>query len=169
MGLDIGFFASNALHPCFIHTSVRSLLSDAICAVIGRKEIMDAAQGSWISSTFWTERIGPTAALAAMKKLYFKLEVAITGDWDSLTRLDDTKAPIKVTIDKKGVLKLSGKFGGNAISGSTTLLPETDGSLTGYLPISVKPKSGCVEYYLFRFTYKDGVPRLDVKVDGPCG
>ena len=109
------------------------------------------------------------AALAAMKTLYFKLEVAITGDWDSLTRLDDTKAPIKVTIDKKGVLKLSGKFGGNAISGSTTLLPETDGSLTGYLPISVKPKSGCVEYYLFRFTYKDGVPRLDVKVDGPCG
>ena len=109
------------------------------------------------------------AALAAMKTLYFKLEVAITGDWDSLTRLDDTKAPIKVTIDKKGVLKLSGKFGGNAISGSTTLLPETDGSLTGYLPISVKPKSGCVEYYLFRFTYKDGVPRLDVKVDSPCG
>ena len=109
------------------------------------------------------------AALAAMKTLYFKLEVAITGDWDSLTRLDDTKAPIKVTIDKKGVLKLSGKFGGNAISGSTTLLPETDGSLTGYLPISVKTKSGCVEYYLFRFTYKDGVPRLDVKVDVPCG
>lgn len=39
----------------------------AISAVIGRKDIMDAAQGSWISSTFWTERIGPTAALAALK------------------------------------------------------------------------------------------------------
>ena len=38
----------------------------AICAVLGRKEIMEAAQGSWISSTFWTERIGPTAALASM-------------------------------------------------------------------------------------------------------
>ena len=41
----------------------------AICAVVGRKDIMDAAQGSWISSTFWTERIGPTAALAAMAEM----------------------------------------------------------------------------------------------------
>lgn len=38
-----------------------------ICAVVGRKDIMESAQGSWISSTFWTERIGPTAALAALK------------------------------------------------------------------------------------------------------
>ena len=37
-----------------------------IAAVLGKKEIMDAAQGSWISSTFWTDRIGPTAALAAL-------------------------------------------------------------------------------------------------------
>ena len=38
----------------------------ALSAVVGRKDIMEAAQGSWISSTFWTERIGPTAALAAL-------------------------------------------------------------------------------------------------------
>lgn len=37
-----------------------------IAAVLGKKEIMDAAQGSWISSTFWTDRIGPTAALASL-------------------------------------------------------------------------------------------------------
>ena len=35
----------------------------AITAVIGRSEIMQAAQSTFISSTFWTERIGPTAAL----------------------------------------------------------------------------------------------------------
>ena len=35
----------------------------AITATIGRREIMEAAQPSFISSTFWTERIGPTAAL----------------------------------------------------------------------------------------------------------
>ena len=38
----------------------------AITAVIGRAEVMQAAQKSFISSTFWTERIGPTAGLAAL-------------------------------------------------------------------------------------------------------
>lgn len=39
----------------------------AITAVIGRREIMEAAQKTFISSSFWTERIGPTAALATLK------------------------------------------------------------------------------------------------------
>lgn len=38
----------------------------AITAVIGRAGVMQAAQSTFISSTFWTERIGPTAALAAL-------------------------------------------------------------------------------------------------------
>lgn len=39
----------------------------AITAVIGKREIMEAAQTSFISSTFWTERIGPTAALKTLE------------------------------------------------------------------------------------------------------
>ncbi len=39
-----------------------------IAAVIGRGEVMDSAQKSFISSTMWTERVGPTAALATLKK-----------------------------------------------------------------------------------------------------
>jgi glutamate-1-semialdehyde 2,1-aminomutase len=39
----------------------------AITAAIGRREIMEAAQSTFISSTFWTERIGPTAALKTME------------------------------------------------------------------------------------------------------
>ncbi len=39
----------------------------AITAAIGRKEIMQAAQTSFISSTFWTERIGPTAGLKTLE------------------------------------------------------------------------------------------------------
>jgi glutamate-1-semialdehyde 2,1-aminomutase len=39
----------------------------AITATIGRREIMEAAQTSFISSTFWTERIGPTAALRTLE------------------------------------------------------------------------------------------------------
>jgi glutamate-1-semialdehyde 2,1-aminomutase len=39
----------------------------ALTAVVGSREIMEAAQKTFISSTFWTERIGPTAALATLK------------------------------------------------------------------------------------------------------
>jgi glutamate-1-semialdehyde 2,1-aminomutase len=38
-----------------------------ITATIGRREIMEAAQSTFISSTFWTERIGPTAGLKTLK------------------------------------------------------------------------------------------------------
>ena len=38
-----------------------------ITATIGKRAVMEAAQSTFISSTFWTERIGPTAALATLK------------------------------------------------------------------------------------------------------
>ena len=38
----------------------------AITATIGRREVMEAGQSTFISSTFWTERIGPTAALKTL-------------------------------------------------------------------------------------------------------
>jgi glutamate-1-semialdehyde 2,1-aminomutase len=37
-----------------------------ITAVIGKRAVMETAQSTFISSTFWTERIGPTAALASL-------------------------------------------------------------------------------------------------------
>jgi glutamate-1-semialdehyde 2,1-aminomutase len=39
-----------------------------IGAVIGTADVMEAAQTTFISSTLWTERIGPTAALATLRK-----------------------------------------------------------------------------------------------------
>ncbi|NQU61766.1 MAG: aminotransferase class III-fold pyridoxal phosphate-dependent enzyme [Rhodospirillales bacterium] len=36
-------------------------------AVIGTRDVMQAAQDSFISSSYWTERIGPTAALATIR------------------------------------------------------------------------------------------------------
>ena len=39
----------------------------AITSVIGKENIMDVAQATFISSTFWTERIGPVAALETLK------------------------------------------------------------------------------------------------------
>ncbi|MBU1022828.1 aminotransferase class III-fold pyridoxal phosphate-dependent enzyme [bacterium] len=40
-----------------------------ISAIIGRRAVMEHAQDTFISSTFWTERIGFTGALAAIKKM----------------------------------------------------------------------------------------------------
>ena len=39
-----------------------------VAAIIGRASVMESAQKSFISSTMWTERIGPVAALATIKK-----------------------------------------------------------------------------------------------------
>ena len=39
----------------------------AINAIIGKRPIMEATNKSFISSTFWTERIGPTAAIETLK------------------------------------------------------------------------------------------------------
>lgn len=39
----------------------------AITATIGRRAVMEAAQSTFISSTFWTERIGPSAALKTLE------------------------------------------------------------------------------------------------------
>ncbi len=39
-----------------------------MAAIIGKADIMQAAQLSFISSTYWTERIGPAAALATIRK-----------------------------------------------------------------------------------------------------
>jgi|TARA_B100001964_G_C14241996_1_gene605481 glutamate-1-semialdehyde 2,1-aminomutase len=53
----------------------------AITAVIGRREIMEAAQSTFISSTFWTERIGPTAALKTLEIMERE------KSWESITSI----------------------------------------------------------------------------------
>jgi len=39
-----------------------------MAAIIGRRDVMESAQRSFISSTYWTERIGPAAAIATIRK-----------------------------------------------------------------------------------------------------
>ena len=134
----------------------------------GYEELADGhffAKQNCYGKKYWTD--DRAAELAAMKAMYFG-DVKLSAGWVSLTRTDNTKAPIKVTVDKKGVMKLSGKVEDISVSGTTTLLPETDGSLTGWLPISVKTKDGCFYYHLFHFTYKDNIPSLELKVYYPC-
>ncbi|MBK7354701.1 aminotransferase class III-fold pyridoxal phosphate-dependent enzyme [Propionivibrio sp.] len=52
-----------------------------ITAIIGRRDVMDAAQTTFISSTFWTERIGPTAALKTLEVM------ERVKSWDTITRV----------------------------------------------------------------------------------
>lgn len=40
-----------------------------ISAIIGKREVMDVAQDTFISSTMWTERLGYAASLATIKKM----------------------------------------------------------------------------------------------------
>jgi glutamate-1-semialdehyde 2,1-aminomutase len=69
----------------------------AITAAIGRREVMEAAQRSFISSTFWTERIGPTAALKTLEvmervKSWDQITATgkdITARWQALARKND--------------------------------------------------------------------------------
>lgn len=44
-------------------------------AIIGRAKVMEAAQSTFISSTYWTDRIGPAAAIATIRK-HRRLNVA---------------------------------------------------------------------------------------------
>lgn len=84
----------------------------ALSAVVGRKDIMEAAQGSWISSTFWTERIGPTAALAALA------EMERTKSWEKITAIGlDNKKRWQALADKYG-LKIN-QWGIPALAGYT--------------------------------------------------
>lgn len=53
----------------------------AITASIGKREIMEAAQTTFISSTFWTERIGPTAALKTLEVM------ERVKSWDTITQI----------------------------------------------------------------------------------
>lgn len=51
----------------------------AITAILGRKEVMEAAQSTFISSTFWTERIGSVAALKTLEVM------EKTRSWEVIT------------------------------------------------------------------------------------
>jgi len=75
----------------------------SMAAVIGTVEVMQAAQSTFISSTNWTERIGPVAALATIKK-YREFNVQdhlisignlITDGWQRIA----TQAGIKIHTD----------------------------------------------------------------------
>lgn len=76
-----------------------------IAAVIGRKEIMDVAQNSFISSTNWTNSVGFVAALATIKKFkqqkvgqhLCKIGQSVKAGWADLAKKHDLKIHVSGT------------------------------------------------------------------------
>jgi glutamate-1-semialdehyde aminotransferase len=72
----------------------------AINAVIGKREVMENAQSTFISSTFWTERIGPTAAIATLDLM------EKTKSWETITQIGKKITNAWKKISKNHNLKI---------------------------------------------------------------
>ncbi len=99
----------------------------AISACIGKQEYMQAAQKTFISSTFWTERIGPTAALKTLEVMerekswqtISKTGEDISNKWKKLAKKH------KLSISTWGLPALSGySFNSNKALSYKTLVTQ---------------------------------------------
>ncbi len=63
-----GIHMLHGVHPDMAAFAKAMSNGYAMAAVIGVRSVMEAAQSSFISSTYWTEKIGPAAALASIRK-----------------------------------------------------------------------------------------------------
>lgn len=66
-GAHLNFFSKNCMPDIAVFSKALGN-GYPIAAIIGKSYVMEAAQHSFISSTYWTERIGPVAAFATIKK-----------------------------------------------------------------------------------------------------
>ena len=83
-----------------------------ITATIGKREVMEAAQSTFISSTFWTERIGPSAALATLKVME-KIK-----SWETITQTGMNIRQGWQNLAEKNAIKIS-HWGLPALTGFT--------------------------------------------------
>jgi glutamate-1-semialdehyde 2,1-aminomutase len=100
----------------------------AISACIGRQEIMQSAQKTFISSTFWTERIGSAAALKTLDVMekekswntITKIGQNVSSEWKNLAEKHD------LSIETWGLPALSGFTfkSSNALSYKTLITQE---------------------------------------------
>ncbi len=76
----------------------------AINAIIGKKSVMNYCKSTFISSTFWTERIGPTAALETLKVMEEE------ASWNRITQLGKFIKTNwnKISMDSKVKIKIQG-------------------------------------------------------------
>ena len=82
----------------------------AVTAVLGKREVIQAAQSTFISSTFWTERIGSVAALATLEVMENE------APWDGIVsagqaitvRWQEMAAQYQLPMTTSGIPSLTG-------------------------------------------------------------
>jgi glutamate-1-semialdehyde aminotransferase len=76
----------------------------ALTAVVGKRDVMEAAQKTFISSTFWTERIGPSAALKTLEVM------ERIKSWEIITAIGNKMQNgwAKIAADHNLKIKISG-------------------------------------------------------------
>ena len=72
----------------------------AITAILGKQEVMDSAQKSFMSSTFWSEKIGPVAAIKTLEIMEKE------KSWKKITYLGNKLIFIWKNLSKKHQLKI---------------------------------------------------------------
>jgi glutamate-1-semialdehyde 2,1-aminomutase len=85
-------------------------------AVVGREAVMDAANASFISSSYWTDGVGPAAALAVLEKM--QRENVHEVVWERGGRL---KTLLEQVAERHGACRLS--VGGMPASPTLTFQP----------------------------------------------
>jgi glutamate-1-semialdehyde aminotransferase len=91
-------------------------------AIIGKRTVMQAAQETFISSTFWTDRIGPAAALATIKKMkrvrlhekLAKIGVRVRDIWQKASKkhgvpIHTAEVPVILTLGFTGKDSMAAK------------------------------------------------------------
>ncbi len=74
----------------------------ALTAIVGKESVMKSAQDTFISSTFWTERIGPTAALKTLEvmqkikswEIITEIGMKVRKGWKELAEINDLKISV---------------------------------------------------------------------------
>ncbi|KKH95127.1 aminotransferase class III [Methanosarcina sp. 1.H.T.1A.1] len=80
-----------------------------MAAIVGKHEVMNAAQDTFISSTYWTDRVGPAASLVTIRKMQenkVPVHLSCIGNlinegWGKLAKEHNLK------IDIEGILPLT--------------------------------------------------------------
>jgi glutamate-1-semialdehyde 2,1-aminomutase len=155
---DGGVYKLNGLNPDIVVYGKGMGNGFAISAVIGRKEVMDQAQETFISGTFWTERIGFSAALRTIEILVrekvwehlIAIGTKIGNGWELLAQ----KHGLKLTItDFKPLITM--KFDYGELSSAIVTLFTQEMLKRGYIAassiyVSYAHNEAIVEEYLER-------------------
>ena len=95
---DGGVYKLNGFQPDIVVYAKAMGGGYAISAIVGREEVMDAAQNSFVSSTMWTERVGFVAGLTTIEILTRERV------WEQLNSVGDCiGAGWKATAERHGL------------------------------------------------------------------